>query len=219
MKFFLDTAHVASIKELISTGLINGVTTNPTHLSKEKMAPREVVETICVFLPEGDISVEVTETEPDAVYKQACAIAQIAPNVIVKVPCYKTYYAVIKQLVDEDIPVNVTLVFSVLQGLMMCKLGVRYISPFVGRWNDIDMDGMEIVHELRALIDQYNFDTEILVASVRSVRQVHEAAMAGADVTTMPVDILQKMMDHPLTDQGMELFAQDWKRLHISHFP
>jgi transaldolase len=219
MKLFLDTAHVASIEEARLTGLIDGVTTNPTHLSKEGNSPKEVIKAICTLLPEGDISVEVTHTEPEAVYEQAHAIAQIASNVIVKVPCYKTYYPIIRRLVNDDIPVNVTLVFSALQGLMMCKLGVRYISPFVGRLDDIDIDGIAVIHELRGLIDQYGFDTEILAASLRSVRHVHDVAMAGADVATVPMDVFKKMMEHPLTDRGMELFARDWKALGISQFP
>ncbi len=219
MKLFLDTAHVASIEEACLTGLIDGVTTNPTHLSKEGNSPKEVIKAICTLLPEGDISVEVTQTEPEAVYEQAHAIAKIASNVIVKVPCCKLYYPIIRRLVNDDIPVNVTLVFSALQGLMMCKLGVRYISPFVGRLDDIDVDGIAVIHELRGLIDQYGFDTEILAASLRSVRHVHDVAMAGADVATIPMEVFKKMMEHPLTDRGMELFARDWKSLGISQFP
>ncbi len=142
MKIFLDTAHVQSIKKLAQTGVIDGVTTNPSHLSKEGGDPVKVVNEICALLPEGEISVEVTEKKPEDVYKQAKKIASLADNVLVKVPCHLVYYPVIKRLVEEDVKLNITLVFSVVQGLMMGKLGVHYISPFIGRWDDIDVDAV-----------------------------------------------------------------------------
>ena len=144
MEIFLDTAHVPSIEKWASTGLINGVTTNPSHLSNEGGDPKSIVLEICKLLPKGRISIEVTKVDPQELYMQAKAISQLADNVWVKIPCHQKYYPVIKKLVEEEVKLNITLVFTVLQSLMMCKLGVYYISPFIGRWNDIDVDGMRI---------------------------------------------------------------------------
>lgn len=219
MKIFLDTANIEDIKKWAKSGLIDGVTTNPTHLSKEGKNPKDVVLAICDLLPDGEISVEVTETDPKAVYKQAKEIAKLASNIVVKVPCHKEYYEVIKLLVEDAVPLNVTLVFSMLQGFLMAKLGVRYISPFIGRLDDIDVNGLEVLPDLRSMIDHYGYDTEILAASVRSVRHVHMAILSGIDVVTCSLSILEKMMDHPLTNQGMKTFDADWKKLGIKQFP
>ncbi len=219
MKIFLDTASLDGIKKWASTGLIDGVTTNPTHLSKEGKNPRDQVLAICNLLPEGEISVEVTEIDPDAVYRQAKEIASLADNIVIKIPCHRDYYSVIAHLVEEEVPLNITLVFTLIQGLMMCKLGVLYISPFVGRWDDIDVDGIELLSELREMIDQYGYDTAILAASLRHVRHVHGAIEAGADVITVSVPVFEKMTEHLLTDQGMAIFDADWKKLGIKQFP
>ncbi len=219
MKIFLDTANIQSIKKWIPTGLIDGITTNPTHLSKEGGDPKKRVLEICALLPKGDISVEITEQEPEQVYAQAKEIAQLAKNIVVKIPCHAQYYPIIKRLVDEKIPLNITLVFTLLQGLMMCKLGVRYISPFIGRWDDIDVEGIPLLHEMRHMIDFYGFETGVLAASLRHVRHVHDAVVAGADVATMPENILQKAVSHPLTDHGIEKFNADWQKLGIKQFP
>jgi transaldolase len=219
MKIFLDTAHVASIQKLAATGLIAGVTTNPTHLSNEDGSPLDVVKKICALLPHGAISVEVTEQKPEEVYRQAQKIAKIAPNVVVKIPCHLDYCELIHKLVQEGVKINITLVFTVLQGLMMAQLGVAYISPFVGRLDDNDVNGIQLVEDLRFVLDQYNLPTQLLAASLRSVRQVHEVAMAGADVATMKPEIFEQLLHHPLTDDGMELFESDWKKLEIKQFP
>lgn len=219
MKIFLDTANLDAIKKWSNTGLINGATTNPTHLSKEKNDPKTQVLAICAALPDGEISVEITEKEPQAVYKQAKAIAALASNVVVKVPCYKEYYAVIHQLVKEGVRINVTLVFTLIQGLLMCKLGVRYISPFVGRLDDIDVDGIQVLYDLRFMIDQYQYKTEILAASIRHTQHVHEAIMAGADVATISPAVFEQIIEHPLTNAGMAQFDADWKKLGIKVFP
>lgn len=219
MKIFLDTANLASIKTWQHTGLIEGVTTNPSHLSKEGGDPKKLIAEICAVIKDGDISVEVTETDPKAVYNQARKIAALAPNVVVKVPCHRDYYTVIQQLVDDEIPVNVTLVFTLVQGLFMCKLGVRYISPFVGRWDDIDVDGIALLYEMRDMIDRYGYQTELLAASLRHVRHMHDAIMAGADVATVPIELMEKASEHVLTDRGMEKFLTDWKKLGITKFP
>lgn len=219
MKLFLDTADRKAIEIWSKTGLINGVTTNPTHLSKEGGNPQQVVKEICQMLPQGDISVEVTEVEPKAVYEQARAIAKIANNVVVKVPCHMDYYATINQLVKDGIKVNITLVFTLVQSIFMAKLGVRYISPFIGRWDDIDVEGSELLFEVRSMLDQYNYQTQLLAASLRGVRHLHQAILAGADVATLPIDVLEKAMSHPLTDRGMAMFLADWQKLGIKQFP
>lgn len=219
MKLFLDTANIDTIKKWVKTGIIDGVTTNPSHLSKEKIDPKKQILAICSLLPAGEISVEVTEKEPQAVYKQAKKITQLADNILVKIPCHESYYSIIKQLVDEGIRLNITLVFSLIQGVMMGKLGVTYISPFIGRLDDIDVDGVHLLQEMRQVIYQYGFETGILAASVRHVRHLHDALMAGADAITLPSAILQQALEHPLTDRGIEKFDTDWQKLGIKQFP
>ncbi len=219
MKIFLDTADLALIKTWKETGLIDGITTNPTHLSKAGGNPKQQVLAICKLLPKGEISVEVTEKEPDAVYKQAKAIAALAKNVVVKIPCHRDYYPVIEALVKEEIKLNITLVFTLIQGLLMCKLGVHYISPFIGRWDDIDQDGASLLYQLRQMIDQYGYETGLLAASLRHARHIHEAIMAGSNVITVPPDVLEKSTDHLLTNKGMALFDADWKKLGVKSFP
>ncbi len=219
MKIFLDTADIEDIKKWAQTGLIDGVTTNPTHLSNAGGNPKKVVLEICKLLPHGQISVEVTQVKPADVYAQAKAIAKLSKNVWVKIPCHADYYPVIKKLVDEDIKLNITLVFTLLQSLMMCKLGVYYISPFIGRLEDTDCDGMALLPELRQMIDFYGYETKILAASMRTVQHFHEAVLAGADAITMPVEIFEKAIANNLTDQGIQKFAKDWKKLGVKHFP
>ncbi len=219
MKIFLDTANVASIQKWAATGLIDGVTTNPTHLSKEKSDPKKIILDICTLLPDGHISVEVTQQDPNAVYKQALEIARLSENIWVKIPCHPQYFPIIKKLVKEDVKLNITLVFSLLQCLMMCKLGVYYISPFIGRLEDIDADGMAFIPHVRDMIDFYGFETKILVASIRSVQNFHDSIIAGADAITVPVEVFEKAINHPLTDQGIEKFTKDWQKLGINNFP
>lgn len=219
MKIFLDTANVEEIKKWVNTGIIDGITTNPTLLSKEGKDPKKQILEICAIFPTGDISVEVTEADEKAVYTQAKEIAALSKNITVKIPCHKNYYAIIKQLVDEGISINITLVFTLIQSLMMCKLGVKYISPFIGRWDDIDVNGSELLYEIRDMIDRYSYDTQILSASLRNVRHLHEAINAGADVATLPAEVLEKSLNHILTNQGMEKFCADWKKLGIRQFP
>lgn len=219
MKIFLDTANSTTIKKWIDTGLIDGITTNPSHLSKEGGDPKKNVLEICKLLPNGQISVEVTKSEPNDVYTQAQEISKLANNIWVKIPCHAMYYPVIKKLVNEDMKLNITLVFTVLQSLMMCKLGVDYISPFIGRWDDIDVDGMAFIPQMRDMIDFYDYQTKILVASVRTIQNFHDAITAGADAVTLSADIFEKSLHNPLTDQGMEKFATDWAKLGPNHFP
>jgi transaldolase len=219
MKVFLDTANISALQHYKDTGLIDGVTTNPSNLSKEGGDPVAHIKEICALFPNGDISVEITESLPADVYKQAHRIKALAHNVVVKIPAHKDYFPVIQRLVNEGVPVNVTLVFSLLQGLCMAKLGVKYISPFIGRLDDIDDDGIALLPELRHVLDNYTYSTQILAASMRSVHHVHQAALAGVDAVTMPPDIFAAMTNHPLTDQGMALFAASWAKLGVKQFP
>jgi transaldolase len=219
MKIFLDTADVAVIKKWKETGLVDGITTNPSHLSKAGGDPKRVVLEICKLLPDGEISVEVTEKDPTAVYKQARAIAALAKNVLVKIPCHRDYYSVIAKLVQEGVPLNITLVFTLVQGLMMAKLGVHYISPFIGRWDDIDQDGPTLLYQLQQMITEYQYETGVLAASLRHVRHLHEAIMAGTQAATVPPDVLEKATEHLLTNKGIELFDADWKKLEVQSFP
>jgi transaldolase len=214
MKIFLDTADIQAIKQWSQTGLIDGVTTNPTHLSKAGGNPTQIVKEICALLPEGEISVEITEQDPEAVYQQAREIAAIAQNVLVKIPCHARYYEMINRLQHDGIPMNITLVFSLEQGLMMCKLAVDYISPFVGRLDDIQVNGAELLYELCAMRDEYDFDTGILAASIRHTRHFHEAILAGVDAITVPINVLEEVMH-----QGIEKFNADWAKLGIRKFP
>lgn len=219
MKLFLDTSDIDVLREYIKTGVIDGVTTNPSNLSKAGNQPRTRIEEITTLFKHGDVSVEVTEQDPAAMYKQALEIAALAPNVVVKIPCHADYYPVIHRLAQEGINMNITLVFTVAQALMMCKLGVRYISPFVGRWDEIDVDGIALLHELRAMVDNYGFSTMILAASLRHVRHLNGAINAGADVATLPPEVFIKALAHPLTDRGIERFNADWAKLGIRQFP
>lgn len=225
MKIFLDTADVKIIKQWMQTGIIDGVTTNPTHLSVSGGDPKQTIKEICRLVGRGSVSVEVTEVEPEAVYVQAKAIAALADNIAVKVPCHSHYYEIIKRLVSDGITLNITLVFTLFQGLAMCKLGVAYISPFVGRLDDwasrhlLDASGVKLVEDLVHMRDRYAFDTQVLAASIRSVDRLCEVIVVGADIATVPVAVLEKSITHPLTDEGMETFLADWKKLGITKFP
>lgn len=219
MKIFLDTAHTESIQKWAQTGLIDGVTTNPTNLSREKTDPTQQILTICDILPNGIISVEVTEKDPESVYFQARKIASLSNNIAVKIPCHPSYYYVIKKLVEEGISLNITLVFSLSQGLMMAKLGVDYISPFVGRLDDTGADGIELIHNLRHVLDWYGFETQLLAASIRDTKKFEKVIMAGADIATIPVQVLEQSLTHELTDAGIQQFLTDWQKLNISTFP
>ncbi len=219
MKIFLDTANTEIIEKWAHTGLIDGVTTNPTHLSKEGKNPTEQVLAICDLLPAGVISVEVVEKKAENVYLQARKITALSHNIAVKIPCHPDYYTVIRQLINEGVTLNITLVFSLAQGLMMAKLGAHYISPFIGRLDDINEDGIELVKQLRHMLDWYDFETELLAASIRDTAHFEQVIMAGADIATVPVAVFENSLTHPLTDKGMAQFLADWKKLNISQFP
>lgn len=219
MKIFLDTASVSDIKKWALTGLIDGVTTNPSLLSKEGGDPKKHVLDICALLPDGDVSIEVTKTLPQEVYTQAREIAALGANVVVKIPCHRDYFSIINQLVIEEVPLNITLVFSLAQALMMSKLGVHYISPFIGRLEDSGVDGLAVVDQMCHMRDTYDFDTQILAASMRNMHHLNQVITLGVDVATVPVILLEQASTHPLTDQGITRFNADWDKLGIRQFP
>lgn len=220
MKIFLDTAHAENIQSAMKTGLVDGVTTNPSHLAKESGEDiQSLLLKICAMAYPGDVSIEVTELEPEAVYKQAKKIAGIATNVVVKIPCHTNYLPIIKQLVEEGVSLNITLVFSLTQAMCMAKLGVKYVSPFVGRLEDIGENGIQLLADIRQAFDVYGYSTQILAASLRNLKHMHEAILCGADVATLPVKLFNELVEHSLTDEGMKLFTADWQKLGIKQFP
>ena len=219
MKLFIDTADDQLIQKWVATGLVDGVTTNPTTLSKQSAAPSTLIKNICALLPEGIVSVEITEQEPKAVYEQAVRIAAIAENVVVKIPCAVQYYPVIDQLVKREISINITLIFSVAQATMMAKLGVEMVSPFVGRLDDSGANGIQMLTDICTVYEIFSYDTAVLAASIRSVQKFEQALLAGADAVTVPVQVLEGMTQHILTDKGMQSFDEDWKKAGIRQFP
>lgn len=210
MKIFLDTADYKAITECAQTCLVDGVTINPSLLKVQSQKPLTIVREILRVLPDAEISLQVTETEPHKVYDQAKRIADLSENMLVKIPCHKLYLPIIAQLIQEDIPVNVTLVFSVSQALEVAKLGVNYISVFIGRLYDSGVDGLETAAAVQQMLDLYSYESELLVASVRTKEQVEGSIMLGADAITMPVEIFNQLIEHPLSDAGVKKFAQDW---------
>jgi transaldolase len=212
MKFFVDTADVAEIKELAATGLLDGVTTNPSLVAKAKRDFREIIAEICSIVP-GPVSAEVAAVDTEGMLKEGRALAKIAKNVAVKVPLTWDGLKACRRLTDGGTMVNVTLCFSANQALLAAKAGATFVSPFVGRLDDAGQDGMELVREIRTVYDNYlELKTQILAASIRNVTHVKQAAMIGADVATVPPAILRALIHHPLTDKGLELFLADWKK-------
>jgi transaldolase len=210
MQFFADTADVEDIKKLHSMGLLDGVTTNPSIIAKSGRAIKEVITEICKAVP-GPVSAEVASTEFDGMMAEAHVLAKLASNVVVKVPLTIDGLKACKTLSGEGIKTNVTLCFSANQALLAAKVGATYISPFIGRLDDINIDGMELIHQIRQIYDNYNFTTQILAASIRSANHVTQAALAGADVATVPPAVIYKLAEHPLTKSGLEAFVKDWK--------
>ena len=211
MKFFIDTADVKEIRELSATGLLDGVTTNPSLIKKSGRKINEVIEEICKIVP-GPVSAEVTATTFEEMIKEAEVLKKVADNVTIKVPLTWDGLKACKTLRDKNIMVNVTLCFSSSQALLAAKSGANFISPFVGRLDDIATDGMNLISEIKKIYSNYNnLNTEILVASVRHPRHVIEAAKIGADVVTLPPNVLKQLATHPLTDKGLDAFLKDWK--------
>lgn len=212
MKFFVDTADIKKIEELAATGLLDGVTTNPTLIHKSGGKFLDVIKQICEIVP-GPVSAEVTATEHKQMLAEGKKLAALAENVVVKLPLTMDGLKTCKILSDDGIPVNVTLCFSSAQALLAAKAGASYISPFVGRLDDVGEDGMGLIAEIVAIYSAYpEFHTEVLVASVRHPRHVVEAAKMGADVATLPPNVLKQMFNHPLTDKGLAAFLSDWAK-------
>ncbi|WP_339209880.1 fructose-6-phosphate aldolase [Aeribacillus sp. FSL K6-8210] len=214
MKFFLDTANIEEIKRVASLGLVDGVTTNPTIIAREGRDFEEVIKEICSIV-DGPVSAEVIELTTEEMVKEARVLAGWAPNVVVKIPMTEAGLEAVNILSKEGIKTNVTLIFTVAQGLMAAKAGATYVSPFVGRLDDIGTDGLQLIRSLKVVLSNYNFKTEIITASVRSLEHVEEAAVVGADIVTIPGNLFPKLWGHPLTDKGIEQFLEDWKNVPI----
>ena len=212
MEFFIDTAKVDEIKEAAGWGIVDGVTTNPTKLAQAGRPFMEVVEEICKLI-DGPVSVEAVSTETGHIIEEARKLAGLHDNIVVKVPLIKEGIKAVKVLSAEGIKTNVTLNFSASQALLAAKVGATYISPFVGRLDEISQNGTELVRQIKTIYDNYNFKTKIIVAAARNPLHVLEAALIGADVTTMTFDIMESLFKHPLTDVGLEMFLEDWKKV------
>lgn len=212
MEFFLDTANTDDIKKYVEWGVVDGVTTNPSLIAKENVSLETRIKEIAEIV-DGPISTEVVSTTVDEMIEEARKYSKWHKNIVIKVPMTVEGMKVLKVLSAEGIKVNVTLVFSPGQALLAAKNGAAFVSPFVGRLDDISEDGMELISEIIAMYRNYNFDTKVLVASVRHPRHVIDSAIMGADVITMPPDVLDKLIKHPLTDNGIEKFMQDWEKV------
>jgi transaldolase len=212
MKFFLDTAEIDEIRELAETGLVDGVTTNPSLIAKSGRDFKETVAEICRIV-EGPVSAEVTALDTDTMVEEGRKLAAIADNVTVKVPLTWDGLKACRALSQGGVMVNVTLCFSANQALLAAKAGATFVSPFIGRLDDIGLDGMELIDEIRTIYDNYDtIDTAILAASIRSVGHVKQAALAGADVATIPPSVVRALVKHPLTDKGLDGFLADWDK-------
>lgn len=211
MKFFVDTADVAAIKELNDLGMVDGVTTNPSLILKSGRDILEVTKEIC-DLVKGPVSAEVVALDADTMIAEGRKLAEIATNITVKVPLTWDGLRACKVLTDEGKMVNVTLCFSANQALLAAKAGATFISPFVGRLDDINMDGMELIADIRQIYDNYGFSTQILAASIRTVNHATQCALVGADVMTAPPSVIKSMISHPLTDKGIDQFMKDWAK-------
>ncbi|GJQ20478.1 MAG: transaldolase [Bacteroidia bacterium] len=211
MKFFIDTASIAEIKEAASLGILDGVTTNPSLVAKEGRDFRKLLEEICAIV-DGDISAEVVSTDCDGMLKEGRELAAIHKNIVVKIPLIREGLKAVKILKAEGIRTNVTLCFSPNQALMAAKAGAYIISPFIGRLDDISTNGMDLIRQVVTIYQNYGFETQVLVASVRHPVHVVDAAMIGADICTMPFKVIDQLIKHPLTDIGLDRFLADWKK-------
>ncbi len=212
MKFFVDTADVAEIRELNDLGLLDGVTTNPSLIAKAGRDFKTIIAEICAIVP-GPVSAEVAATDTEGMLREGRVLAKIAKNVTVKVPLTWDGLKACRTLTGEGTMVNVTLCFSANQALLAAKAGATFVSPFIGRLDDLGLEGMDLIREIRTIYDNYPaLRTEILAASIRTVGHVRDAALVGADVATVPAAILKALVKHPLTDKGLELFLADWKK-------
>lgn len=215
MKLFLDTANIEEIEEALSWGVISGVTTNPTLVSKEKIPFKELVKKICAIMEGYPVSVEAVSTNSSEMVREARELAQVAPNVVVKIPMDKEGLKAVYELSKspEKVPCNVTLVFSVNQALLAATAGARYVSPFIGRVDDIGWDGVGLVQEIVQTFEIQGLQSEVIAASIRHPRHVHEVAAVGSHIATLPFSVLDNMVMHPLTDRGIEKFQKDWEKV------
>jgi len=212
MKIFIDTANIEEIKKANDWGVIDGVTTNPSLVAKEGREFKELVREI-INIVDGPISVEAISTNAEGMIKEAVELSEWSQNIVVKIPMIPEGLKAVKVLSAKDIKTNVTLTFSVNQALLAAKAGATYVSPFIGRLDDVGHEGMQIVRDTVKIFDIYNFKTEVIVASIRHPLHVIEAAKAGAHVATVPFEVIEKMFEHPLTDIGLERFLEDWKKV------
>ena len=212
MKIFLDTASLAEIREAATLGVVDGITTNPSLLAKEKGDPEEILLEICKTI-DGPISAEVTATDAEGMLREGRHYASLHKNIVVKCPCTVAGLKATKQLTAEGKRVNMTLVFSATQALLAAKAGARFVSPFVGRLDDIATPGMELVSDIIQIFDHYDYECEVLAASLRGPMHVLEAARMGADIGTMPMSVFQALVKHPLTDIGLKKFLDDWEKV------
>jgi len=211
MKFFIDTANIDEIKKGLELGMVDGVTTNPSLVSKEQRPFNEILADICALV-DGPISAEVISLDAEGMVTEGRELAAIHKNIVIKVPMTEEGLKAVKRLSAENIKTNVTLIFSSTQALLAAKAGATYVSPFVGRLDDISLDGMELINEIMTILTNYNMETEVIVASVRSPLHVSQSALLGADIATIPYKVIAQMAKHPLTDIGMEKFLADWEK-------
>lgn len=211
MQFFIDTAEIAVLRELHPTGMIDGVTTNPTLIAKSGRKMAEVIAEICALVP-GSVSAEVVASDAEGMVKEGEYLAAIAPNVTVKAPLTWEGLKAVRILTDKGVTTNVTLCFSAAQAILAAKAGATYVSPFVGRLDDHGADGVDLLSDIRAIYDQFGYDTKILAASVRNAAHVRAAAIAGADCATIPPATFKELVKHPLTEKGLEAFMSDWAK-------
>lgn len=212
MKFFIDTANLEEIKKAWETGLIDGVTTNPSLIAKEGREPYSLLKEICEIV-DGPVSAEAVSVDFDSMVKEAYELSKIHPNIVIKIPMTEDGLKAVKKLSSEGIKTNVTLVFSPIQALLAAKAGATYVSPFVGRLDDISHFGMDLVRDIQTIFENYDFATQVIVASIRNPIHVLEAALAGADIATIPYAVIKQLIKHPLTDIGIERFLKDWEKL------
>ena len=212
MKFFIDTANIDEIKKANELGLLDGVTTNPSLVSKEGRDFRELITEICGIV-EGPVSAEVLSTETSGMIEEARDLSNIADNIVVKIPLIADGLKAVKVLSGEGIQTNVTLCFSPIQALMAAKAGASYISPFVGRLDDLSQVGMELVEQITTIYENYGYETEIIVASIRNPLHVLDAALMGADIATIPYKVMEQLIKHPMTEIGLDKFLADWKKM------
>lgn len=212
MKFFIDTANIEEIKQGIALGMVDGVTTNPSLIAKEKKNFDAVIKDILKVV-KGPVSLEVISLDAKGMFSEGKKLARLGKNVVIKVPLCTEGLKATRMFADAGIDVNQTLIFSPLQALMAAKAGARYVSPFVGRLDDIAHDGMELVEQIVSIFENYCYETEVIVASIRHPRHVLDAALMGADIATIPFKVISQLVQHPLTDRGIETFLNDWKKV------